>query len=135
GLSDASEGILDLPDDAPLGMELRRYLQLDDVVLDVNVSPNRGDAMSILGLARELAALAGAALKKPIAASAAPSPATAVRAPIALRLEPEGGAARMAGCILRAADNPRPTPLWMRERLRRCGLRSISAVVDVTNYV
>jgi phenylalanyl-tRNA synthetase beta chain len=50
-------------------------------------------------------------------------------------LEPEGGAARMAGCILRAADNTRPTPLWMRERLRRCGLRSISAVVDVTNYV
>ena len=135
GLSDASEGILELPDDAPVGMELRRYLQLDDVVLDVNVSPNRGDAMSILGLARELAALAGATLKNPIAASAAPAPAAAVRAPIALTLEPGGGAARMAGCILRAAENTRPTPLWMRERLRRCGLRSISAVVDVTNYV
>ncbi len=135
GLSEASEGILELPEEAPLGMDLRRYLQLDEAVLDVNVSPNRGDAMSILGLARDIAALAGTTLKNPIPAAAAPSATTTVRAPLAITLEPQVGAARMAGCILRGADNTRPTPLWMRERLRRSGLRSISAVVDVTNFV
>ena len=130
GLSDASEGILELPDDAPVGIELRRYLQLDDVVLDVNVSPNRGDAMSILGIARELAALAGATLKNPtrsllrraIAGSRGTEP------PIAITLNPRRGAARMAGCILRAADNTRPdtivdarapAPLWPALHQRR----------------
>lgn len=135
GLSDASEGILELPEDAPIGIDLRRYLQLDELVLDVNVTPNRGDAMSILGLAREIAALAGTTLKQPLPALTPAAATSSARAPLAITLEPQGGAARMAGCILRAADNTRPTPLWMRERLRRCGLRSISPVVDVTNYV
>jgi phenylalanyl-tRNA synthetase beta chain len=136
GLSEASEGILELPPDAPVGEDLRRYLNLDDVVLDVNVTANRGDAMSVLGLAREVAALSGASLKM---APQAPRPAAAGAGAdedhFGVSVQPGSGAARLLVALLHGADNTRPTPLWMRERLRRVGLRSISAVVDVTNYV
>jgi phenylalanyl-tRNA synthetase beta chain len=131
GLAEASGGILELPPDAPLGQPLRDYLDLDEAVLDINVTPNRGDAMSVLGIAREVAALAGTRVRGPaIAAAPARSAAT-----FPVRLEAPAGCPRFAGCILRGVDNRAPTPLWMRERLRRAGLRSISPVVDVTNYV
>ncbi|MGH8143734.1 MAG: phenylalanine--tRNA ligase subunit beta, partial [Steroidobacteraceae bacterium] len=143
-----TEGIIELPADAPPGMPLRQYLQLDDMVLEVNVTPNRGDAMSVLGIAREVAALSGAAVKAPDAGTgdAQPAGADAVRGnlvasgagaaePIRVRLQPRAGAARLASCVLRGIDNGAATPWWLRERLRRCGVRSISPVVDVTNYV
>jgi phenylalanyl-tRNA synthetase beta chain len=142
GLSEASEGLIELPPDAPLGVPLRRYLDLDDVVLEVNVTPNRGDAMSVLGIAREVAALSGAALKAADAveagdateaAGATDLPAAADR--MVAKLQPAAGAARFASCVLRAIDNTGATPWWLRERLRRAGVRSISPVVDVTNYV
>jgi phenylalanyl-tRNA synthetase beta chain len=131
GLAEASSGILELPADAPVGQPLREYLQLDEVVLDLNVTPNRGDAMSVLGIAREVAALTGKGLtgpeiKPPRASGAATFP---------VRLAAPDACPRFAGCIVRGIDNRAPTPLWMRERLRRAGLRSISPVVDVTNYV
>jgi phenylalanyl-tRNA synthetase beta chain len=131
GLGDNSEGILELPADAPVGLELREYLNLDESVLDLNVTPNRGDAMSILGIAREVAALAGMRVAGP---SIAPVRAGHTdRLPV--RLDAPAACPRFAGCIVRGVNNRAAVPLWMRERLRRAGLRSISPVVDVTNYV
>jgi phenylalanyl-tRNA synthetase beta chain len=131
GLAEASGGILELPPDAPLGEPLRAYLDLDEAVLDISVTPNRGDAMSVLGIAREVAALAGTRVRGPAIGAAAQRNA----ATFPVRLEAPGGCPRFAGCVVRGVDNRAATPLWMRERLRRAGLRSISPLVDVTNYV
>jgi len=131
GLSDASSGIIELPADAPLGKPLREYLSLEEPVLDVNISPNRGDAMSILGIAREVAAIAGSRLTGP--KIEAPRGARAGRLPV--KLEAPAACPRFAGCIVRGVNNRAASPLWLTERLRRAGLRSISPVVDVTNYV
>ncbi len=131
GLAEDSDGILELPADAPLGAPLREYLQLDDSTLDLNVTPNRGDALSILGIARDVAALSGRALK-----TRAPQAVSAAHADsVTVQLDAPAACPRFAGCVLRGLNNTVPTPLWMRERLRRSGVRSISPVVDVTNYV
>ncbi len=131
GLAESSSGILELPADAPLGKPVREYLGLDEPVLDVNITPNRGDAMSILGLAREVAAIAGTKVTGPKIES--PRGAKAERFPV--KLEAPAGCPRFAGCILRGVNNRATTPVWLAERLRRAGVRSISPVVDVTNYV
>ena len=138
GLAETSDGIIELPADAPLGADLRTYLALDDVILEVNVTPNRGDAMSVLGIAREVAALTGAALKTParLAAIATDRAAGTVSgAAINVSLQPGAGAARFLARVLQGVDNTAVSPWWLRERLRRSGLRPISPVVDVTNYV
>jgi len=131
GLADASAGILELPQDAPLGRPLREYLALDEPVLDLNVTPNRGDAMSIIGIAREVAALAGTKISGPAIGSVPAGHAER----LAVHLEAPAACPRFAGCILRGVNNRAEAPLWMRERLRRAGVRAISPVVDVTNYV
>jgi phenylalanyl-tRNA synthetase beta chain len=141
GLGDDCDGILELPEDAALGIDLRRYLNLDDPVLEINVTPNRGDAMSILGIAREVAALADTQIKGSVSGtgtSLSPSVKTVTKATdeqIRLQVEPNAGAARLLGRVVRGVDNTLTSPLWLRERLRRTGLRSISPLVDVTNYV
>jgi phenylalanyl-tRNA synthetase beta chain len=131
GLSDDSAGILELPADAPVGADLRRYLDLDDPLLELNVTPNRGDAMSVLGVAREVAALAGRTLKNPL------GPAVAPRhdATFPVILDEPRACPKFVGRVIRGVDNRARTPQWMRERLRRAGQRSISPLVDVTNYV
>ena len=131
GLADASAGILELPQDAPLGRALREYLALDEPVLDLNVTPNRGDAMSVIGIAREVAALAGTKVSGPAIGSVPAGHADR----LAVHLEAPAACPRFAGCILRGVNNRAEAPLWMRERLRRAGVRAISPVVDVTNYV
>jgi phenylalanyl-tRNA synthetase beta chain len=131
GLGEGANGILELPADAPVGTSLRDYLKLDEPVLDLNVTPNRGDAMSMLGIAREVAALSGAALTGPAISARAP----AHREQVVVTLEAPAACPRFAGGVVRGLDNRAATPLWMRERLRRAGVRSISPVVDVTNYV
>ena len=131
GLAEASSGILELPADAPPGEPLRGYLHLDEAVLDLNVTPNRGDGMSVLGIAREVAALTG----KRITGPAVGSFAAHGRETFPVHLAAPTGCPRFAGCIVRGIDNRAVTPLWMRERLRRAGLRSITPVVDITNYV
>jgi phenylalanyl-tRNA synthetase beta chain len=131
------EGILELPADAALGASLRDYLQLDEVQVELGITPNRGDAMSVLGVVRELAALSGAPIKVPPPIIAA-GPATAAAAAsdrFAVRLQPGAGCARFASRVLRGVDNRRPVPAWLRARLEHSGLRSISPVVDVTNFV
>jgi phenylalanyl-tRNA synthetase beta chain len=131
GLSDASAGIIELPQDAPLGQSLRDYLQLDDSVLELNVTANRGDAMSIIGVAREVAALTRTSLKGPRIDAVEPGH----RDKFPVYLDAPEACPKLVGCIIRGLDNRASTPMWMRERLRRAGVRSISPVVDVTNYV
>jgi len=139
GLADASNGILELPADAPVGKGLRDYLALDDVTLELNVTPNRGDAMSVIGIAREVAALSGGKLKAPAApvpaAGQAARPAVSLRDTFTVHLDAPAGCPKFVGRIIRGVNNTAATPVWMRERLRRAGVRSISPVVDVTNYV
>ena len=134
GLAEVSEGILELPSDAPLGADLRRYLDLDDTVLEFAITPNRGDAMSVQGLAREVAALTGAALGGPDCAPIAPDAAAADIRPL-VRLLAEGACPRFHSRVLLDIDNTGPSPLWLRERLRRAGQRSISPIVDITNLI
>jgi phenylalanyl-tRNA synthetase beta chain len=172
GLAETSAGILELPDDAPVGKPLREYLGLDDFVLDLAIGPNRGDAMSVLGIAREVAALTGKGLKgshapPPLSVSvraaatvgvtaelsfeftgehevietwlspedANPSTAPTAKDFVAVHLEAPAACPTFVGCVIRGVNNRAATPMWLRERLRRAGVRSISPVVDVTNYV
>jgi len=131
GLSDSSSGILELPPDAPIGRPLREYLGLDDLVLELNVTPNRGDALSVLGIAREVAALSGGALTAPRIESIVARNADQV----AVRLDAPAACPKFVGRVVRGLNNRAITPEWLRERLRRAGLRSVSPIVDVTNYV
>jgi phenylalanyl-tRNA synthetase beta chain len=131
GLGDGPDGLLELPDELATGADLRAALGLDDTVLEINFTPNRGDALSVLGLARELGVLNGAPLAGP--AFGALAARSAERLPVSL-LAPSA-CARFAGRVIRGVDPSATTPLWMRERLRRAGLRSLGPLVDVTNYV
>jgi phenylalanyl-tRNA synthetase beta chain len=133
GLADSSAGIIELPDEAPLGTLLRDYLLLDDITLELNVTPNRGDALSILGVAREVAALTGGSLRGPRGGGSAVKPVSAQQHPV--RLQARQACPKFVGRVIQGIDNSKPTPWWLRERLRRAGVRSISPAVDVTNYV
>jgi phenylalanyl-tRNA synthetase beta chain len=135
GLSDASSGIVELPSDAPVGQDLRAYLALDEIVLELNITPNRGDAMSVIGVAREVAALSGGKVKAPPAPAAQAPHAAALRDTVGVHLDAPIACPKFVGRIIRGVNNKAATPIWMRERLRRAGVRSISPVVDVTNYV
>ncbi|MDR0779375.1 MAG: phenylalanine--tRNA ligase subunit beta [Pseudomonadales bacterium] len=131
GLVDSADGLLELPADAPLGLNLRDYLKLDDALIDIDLTPNRGDCLSICGLARELGALTETAVQKPAIGAV---PATHQGALPVTLLHPEG-CPRYLGRVIRNINQNVETPLWMQEKLRRAGLRSIDPVVDVTNYV
>jgi phenylalanyl-tRNA synthetase beta chain len=130
GIADTSEGILELPADAPVGTDLRAYLDLDGEILELNVTPNRGDAMSVLGIAREVAALTKGAVRLPAA-----SVTETVPDRFPTKLTAPDGCSKFTSRVIRGIDNKRSSPAWLRERLRRAGLRPISPVVDVTNYV
>jgi phenylalanyl-tRNA synthetase beta chain len=131
GLSEASEGLMELAPDAPLGVDLRHYLGLDDSVIEVSVTPNRADCLGIAGIAREVGLLNNLPVSAPTFVRVAES--TADTFPIELRAGE--CCPRYVGRVVRGVDVSRPSPLWLQERLRRCGIRTIDAVVDVTNYV
>jgi phenylalanyl-tRNA synthetase beta chain len=131
GFGEDAEGLLALPADAPVGESLASYLGLDDHVIDIELTPNRGDCLSIAGIAREVGALNRVPVKGP--AIDAVAPRIDDRFPVSL--EAPEDCPRYVGRVIRDVDPGAPAPLWMRERLRRAGLRSISASVDVTNYV
>jgi phenylalanyl-tRNA synthetase beta chain len=131
GLAEKSEGLLELDPDAPVGAPLARHLGLDDAVLSLELTPNRGDCLSVAGLAREVSAVFGVALKRPaIAGAKVASPRR-----YAVKLDSRADCPRYAGRAIEGIDPRARTPDWMRERLRRSGHRCIHPVVDVTNYV
>ena len=131
GLSDDHGGLYALPDDAPVGTDIRAYLELDDTLFTIKLTPNRADCLSLTGIAREVAAITGAPLKQTVVEAVAP----ACDARRAIVLDAPQACPRYCGRILRGVDARASTPAWMVRRLARSGIRSISALVDVTNYV
>ncbi len=131
GIDADTSGLLELPADAPAGQSLADYLGLPDASFELKLTPNRPDCLGLVGLAHDVAALFGSAVKVPIMV-AAPVAGEARRG---IRLEAGKDAPRYLGRIIEGVDPAARTPLWLAERLRRAGLRPISAVVDITNYV
>jgi phenylalanyl-tRNA synthetase beta chain len=131
GLSEDHGGLLALPEDAPLGQDMRRYLSLDDKLITLKLTPNRADCISLVGIAREVAALTGAPLTLPKVEPVAP----AIQDTRAVVLDAPAACPRYCGRIVRGVNAKAKTPDWMKQRIERCGVRSISALVDVTNYV
>lgn len=131
GLAEKSEGLLELDPQAVAGMPLAQHLALDDQVLALEITPNRGDCLSVHGLAREVAALYGAELRRPPVRAAA----VGIADQVGVRIERGEDCPGYAGRVIAGLDPHARTPDWMREKLRRSGLRSIHPVVDVTNYV
>ena len=131
GLEESSSGLLVLEAKAKPGASLSKYLGLDDHQIEIELTPNRGDCLSIMGLARELAALTGARYT-PVTVK---SVTAKTRRKLGVTLTAKQACAAYAGRIIEGIDSASTTPLWMKERLRRGGVRSIHPVVDITNYV
>jgi len=131
GLSDDHSGLLELESGSRSGADVRAVLGLDDHVLTLKLTPNRADCLSVLGIAREISALTGTVLERP-SARAVPAKSKATHP---VRIGAPEGCGRFAGRVIRNVDSKAPTPPWMKQRLERAGQRSISALVDVTNYV
>lgn len=131
GLSDNDIGLMELPEDAPIGSDIRDYLQLNDHVIEIDLTPNRGDCLSVLGIARELATANRLTINKPDI-----KPINAhLEDGISINIHAPHACPRYVGRIIRDINSATPAPLWLVERLRRSGIRSIHPVVDVCNYV
>ncbi len=130
-ISDDNSGLMELAADAPVGQDIRSYLGLDDASIEIGLTPNRGDCLSLAGLAREVGAIYGAQVTAVPVAPVAPVHDEVRSVDV---LAPKA-CPRYLGRIIRNVDLSRPTPLWMVERLRRSDIRSIDAAVDITNYV
>ena len=131
GIDEDHSGLLPLAADAPIGRDVREVLTLDDTLFTLKLTPNRADCLSLLGVAREVAAITGAALNAPAIAPVAA--ASDARFPV--KISAASGCGRFTGRVIRNVDAAAPVPEWMKQRLARSGQRSISALVDVTNYV
>lgn len=131
GMADSADGILELPSDAPIGTCVREYLSLDDVTIDVDLTPNRADCLGIKGLAREVGVLNKQDVTEPSWTEAA----VTVSDSRDIELVDPQACPRYLGRVIKGINLSAETPLWMVEKLRRCGVRSIDAVVDITNYV
>lgn len=131
GLGDDEDQLLELPEDAPLGEDFGRWLGLDETLIDLDLTPNRGDCLSARGLARDLSALLGRAFKDQPWRPVAPRAKTRV----AVKVSAPDDCPVYLGRVVENIRAAARAPLWMRERLRRCGVRSVNAAVDVGNYV
>jgi len=136
GLADKSDGLWDLPADAPLGVCMREYLGLtrdgrDDKIIDVDLTPNRGDCLSIAGLSREV----GVLNKVDVTAPVIEAVAATIDDAIDVQLQAPDACPRYVGRIIKGINIKAASPLWMQEKLRRSGIRSIDPVVDVTNFI
>ncbi len=130
-LSEESDGLHELPADAPVGAMVSDYLNLDDHIIEIDLTPNRGDCLSMRGIAREISTRNSTAMIEPMVAAVS----TTHKDTFAVEIAKDSCCARFCGRVIRGIDATASTPLWMVEKLRRCGVRSISPSVDVTNYV
>ena len=131
GLGDDHEGILELPADAPIGEDIRKYLDLDDQVFVIKLTPNKADCLSLIGMAREVSAITGAALCTP----KWNAPVITIDDKRKVNVDDKDLCGRFAGRLIRGVNPMAKTPLHIVQRLARAGQRSISALVDLSNYV
>jgi len=130
-LSEEHGGLLELPSDAPVGMNFRDYYQLNDLKFTIKLTPNKADCLSVLGVAREVSALTGTPLHLPTTKEV---PVTLTET-VPVKIDAPDLCGRFAGRVIRGVNAKAVTPDWMKQRLERCGQRSISALVDISNYV
>ena len=130
-LSEEHGGLLELPDDAPVGQNFRDYYQLNDLKFTIKLTPNKADCLSVLGVAREVSALTGTPLKEPTYKKVAVN--TDEKLPVKVSAPDLCG--RFSGRVIRGLNAKAQTPDWMKRRLERSGQRPISALVDISNYV
>ncbi|WP_421865283.1 phenylalanine--tRNA ligase subunit beta [Motiliproteus sp.] len=131
GINEDNDGIMELPTQAQPGQDLREFFDLDDQIIEVDLTPNRGDCLSIAGLAREV----GVLNKAPVTEVAVEPVAATIDDTFPIEIEAGEGCARFVGRVIKGIDPTATTPVWMVEKLRRSGIRSIDPVVDITNYV
>ncbi len=132
GLAESSQGIMELPNDCVLGTDLFDALNLNDSVIDIDLTPNRSDCLSIQGVAREVSALTRAAMNIPISIDAVSSVSETT---FPVSIEAEQDCPRYVGRVIEGISGTAQSPVWMQEKLRRAGVRSINAIIDITNYV
>ena len=131
GINVESDGIIELPLDAPLGTDIRDYLQLNDAVIDVDLTANRADCLGMAGLAREVGVLNRQAVVEPQWQSVTPT----TDSQVTINVKAPAACPRYLGRVVKNVNVKAPTPLWMQEKLRRSGIRSIDPIVDITNFV
>lgn len=131
GINEEQDGIIELPADAPIGQDLRQYLQLDDQQIEISLTPNRADCLSIKGIAQELAVVNNLPLN-PLHVE---SYKEAINRPVAIDMQAPDACPRYLLRAIEGVNVNAETPIWLKEKLRRCGIRSIDPIVDVTNYV
>ena len=130
-VSDDHEGLLVLDDAATVGIDVREALRLDDTIFTLKLTPNLGHALSVFGVAREVAAIMGAPLRTPVFAPTSPT----IDQVLPVRVEAADLCGRFSGRVVTGVDPAAKTPRWMVDRLARCGQRSVTALVDISNYV
>ncbi len=130
-IADDHGGLLELPVDAPLGQDIRQFLNLDDTLFTIKLTPNLAHCLSVYGIAREVSALTGAPLKAPTF----PAVATQISDKLAVKVQAADLCGRFSGRVVKGVNTQAQTPQWMVDRLARCGQRSVSPLVDISNYV
>ena len=130
-INESKDGLLELADDAVIGQDIRQHLNLDDALLTLKLTPNLAHCLSVYGVARELSALTGAPLKPP----SFPTVAVSHQDKLAVNISAADLCGRFSGRIVKGVNFAAPTPQWMVDKLARCGQRSVSALVDISNYV
>ena len=132
GLAETSQGIMELPEDADIGADVYEEFALNDCVIDIDLTPNRSDCLSVQGVAREVSALLDVPLEKEFSVTDVEATTSAVL-PIEITAKQE--CPRYLGRVIEGVDGSTKSPLWMQEKLRRAGIRSINAISDITNFV
>lgn len=131
GISDDHDGIIELPADAPIGEDIREYLGLNDNTIEVDLTPNRADCLGIRGLAREVGVLNNLDVCEPVVEAVSAT----IDDTLNITLSADDACPRYLGRVVKGVNVNAASPLWLVEKLRRCGIRSIDPIVDVTNFV
>src|SRR5690606_17774600 len=129
GLAESADGLLELADDAPVGEDFRRYLDLDDVSIDIDLTPNRSDCLGVAGIAREV----GVLTSTDVCQVNCDDVEAVTDKTFPVRVSAPAACPRYLGRVIEAINPEAETPVWMQEKLRRSGLRSLGPVIDVTN--